>query len=72
MADMKTLAKFSIAEAGQEFSLHIEDDAGHVLEFRATRDQIDLIVDRLDEILSQGDSADEVDPDTDEVKGEAA
>ena len=72
MADMKTLAKFTIAEAGQEFSLHIEDEAGQVMEFSATRDQIDLIVDRLDEILSQSDAADEIDPDADEVKGEAA
>ncbi len=69
MADKKTLAKFTIAEAGEEFSLHIEDAAGHVLEFSATRDQIDLIADRLDEILSQGD---EVEPDDEEVKGEAA
>ncbi len=69
MADKKTLAKFPIAEAGEEFTLHIEDAAGHVLEFRATRDQIDLIADRLDEILSQGD---EVEPDDEEVKGEAA
>ena len=72
MADTKTLAKFSIAEAGQDFSLHIEDEAGQVLELSATRDQIDLIADRLDEILSQGDSADEVQVDDDEVKGEAA
>ena len=71
MADMKTLAKFTIAEAGEDFSLHIEDEAGHVLEFSATRDQIDLIADRLDEILSQSDSGDEVGGD-EEAKGEAA
>lgn len=71
MADMKTLAKFTIAEANEAFSLHIEDEAGHVLEFSATRDQIDLIADRLDEILSQDDTADEVDAD-EAVKGEAA
>ncbi len=68
MADIKTLAKFTIAEAGEDFSLHIEDEAGHVLEFSATRDQIDLIADRLDEILSQDDSADEVDAGGDEIK----
>ena len=72
MADTKTLAKFTIAEAGENFSLHIEDEAGHALEFSATRDQIDLIADRLDEVLSKGDAADEVEPDDDEVKGEAA
>ena len=69
MADKKTLAKFTIAEAGEEFSLHIEDAAGHVLEFSATRDQIDLIADRLDEILSKGD---EIEFDDEEVKGDAA
>ncbi len=68
MADIKTLAKFTIAEAGEDFSLHIEDEAGHVLEFSATRDQIDLIADRLDEILSQDDSADEVDASGAETK----
>ena len=69
MADTKTLAKFTIVEADEAFSLHIEDEAGHVLEFSATRDQIDLIADRLDEILSQDDSADEVDAD-EKVEGE--
>ena len=54
MADTKTLSKFTIAEAGEGFSLHIEDDAGQLLELSATRDQIDLIADRLDEIPVAG------------------
>ena len=61
MAATKKLAKFTITEAGEGFSLHIEDEAGHVLELSATREQIDLIVDTLDEILSRDDSADEID-----------
>ena len=69
MADVKKLAKFTILEADKAFSLHIEDEAGHVLELSATRDQIDVIVDKLDEILSQDDSADEIDGDDNEVKG---
>jgi len=69
MADVKKLAKFTVLEVDQAFSLHIEDEAGDVLELSATRDQIDIIVDRLDEILSQDDSADEIDGDEDEVKG---
>lgn len=60
MAATKKLAKFTITEAGEGFALHIEDEAGDVLELSATRDQIDVIADTLDEILEQGDDADEV------------
>ena len=60
MAEAKKLAKFTITEAGEGFSLHIEDEAGHVLELSATREQIDLIVDTLDDLLEEGDDADEV------------
>ena len=63
MASMKKLAKFTVTEAGEDFSLHIEDDAGQVLELGATRDQVDIIADKLDELLSQGDSADEIEDD---------
>ena len=75
MAATKKLAKFTVTEAGEDFNLHIEDEAGHVLELSATRDQVDLIVDTLDELLSQDDSADEVGDDEvedggDEVKDE--
>ena len=60
MAATKKLAKFTVTEAGDAFNLHIEDEVGHVLELTATRDQIDLIDDALDELLSRDDSADEV------------
>ena len=60
MAATKKLARFTITEAGEDFSLHIQDEAGHVLELSATRDQVDVIADKLDELLSQDDSADEV------------
>ena len=68
MAATKKLAKFTVSEAGEDFSLHIEDDAGHVLELSATRDQVDVIADKLDELLSQDDSADEIEDD--EVEGD--
>ena len=61
MAAAKKLAKFNVAAAGEDFRLHIEDDAGHVLELSATRDQVDVIADKLDELLSEDDSADEID-----------
>ena len=78
MAATKKLAKFTVTEAGADFNLHIEDEAGHVLELSATRDQIDVIADKLDELLSEDDSADEVEDDEaedgdladDEVKDE--
>ncbi|RYC32977.1 hypothetical protein D3273_05835 [Lichenibacterium minor] len=76
MAATKKLAKFTVTEAGDDFNLHIEDEAGHVLELSATRDQVDVIADKLDELLSQDDSADEIDDDEaedgdeDEVKDE--
>ena len=60
MAAAKKLAKFTITEAGEGFNLHIEDEAGHVLELTATREQVDLIDDTLEEILEDGDDADEV------------
>ena len=68
MAATKKLAKFALSEAGEGFDLHIEDEAGHVLELSSTRDQLDVIADKLDEVLSQDDSADEVEDD--EAEGE--
>ncbi len=68
MAATKKLAKFTVTEAGESFNLHIEDEAGHVLELSATRDQVDVIADKLDELLSQDDSADEIEGD--EVEGD--
>ena len=77
MAATKKLARFTVTEAGEDFNLHIEDEAGHVLELSATRDQVDVIADKLDELLSQDDSADEIEDDEvedgaeeDEVKDE--
>ena len=63
MAATKKLAKFTVTEAGEDFGLYIEDETGRVLELVATRDQVDLIADSLDDFLSRDDSADEVDED---------
>ena len=60
MAATKKLAKITITEAGEDFNLHIEDEAGHVLELTATREQLDVIDEALGEILDEGDNADEV------------
>lgn len=63
MAETKKLAKFTAVPEGEEFQLHIEDDGGDTLELTATREQIDVIVDSLDELLAQDDTLDEVDDD---------
>ena len=66
MAATKKLAKFTVTEAGEDFGLYIEDEAGRVLELVATRDQVDLIADSLDDFLSRDDSADEIDNDAED------
>ena len=60
MAASKKLAKFTVIEAGESFNLHIEDDAGDVLELSATRVQVDVIADALADLLEDGDDADEL------------
>ena len=56
----KTLSTFRVEEKGDGYSLHIEDDAGETIEFEATAEQLDLIVETLDDLLGDDDSADEV------------
>ncbi len=55
----KTLSKFTITEAGDDYMLHIEDDAGETIEFTATYDQLDLLVEAIDQHLD--DDAEEMD-----------
>ena len=67
--EAKALAKFTISEDGDGFRLHIEDDGGDTLELTATADQLDLIAEAVDNLLSKDDSADEVDAgDDDEIE----
>ncbi|MDQ4059756.1 MAG: hypothetical protein M3145_01425 [Pseudomonadota bacterium] len=56
MADERKLARFILSPAGEGFRLHIEDDGGHVLEITATRDQLDVLADALDDLLLTADS----------------
>ena len=56
MARSKTLTQFRIEGSGDKFQLHIEDDAGETIEFGVTRDQLDVIVDHLDDILNEDDA----------------
>jgi hypothetical protein len=52
----KSLSQFRINPKGEGYELHIEDDAGETIEFEVTRDQLDVIVDHLDDILEEDDS----------------
>jgi hypothetical protein len=59
-SDRKTLSRFTVQRRGDRFSLHIEDGAGEVIEFEATPEQIDVIVDALDDMLEEDDAGDQV------------
>lgn len=50
---MRQLAKFSISVRAEDFVLHLEDDAGEMLEFAASPEQLDAVIDALDELLSE-------------------
>ncbi len=60
MAATNNLARFEVGGSGKVFTLHVEDENGNKLELVASRDQLDVIADSLDDILLQDDSADEV------------
>lgn len=49
----RKLAKFTITEAGDDYMLHIEDDAGETIEITATYDQLDVLVEAIDEHLDE-------------------
>lgn len=57
----KTLSKFVVQPKGDGFSFHIEDDAGETIEFEATRDQLDVLAESLEDLLGDDDSVDAVD-----------
>lgn len=66
----RTLAKFTIvpSEDAKGFVFHVEDDTGEILEVEASRDQIEVIADALDDVLSQDDASGLGDGDDDEDK----
>jgi hypothetical protein len=52
---MRQLAKFSISVREEDFVLHLEDDAGEALDFAASPEQLDTVIDALDELLSENE-----------------
>ena len=57
-ADTKALARFTAKQARDGFTLHIEDGSGEMLKLTATRDQLDVIADALDDLLADTEEDD--------------
>ena len=49
----KTLERFTITRAADDYLLTIEDDAGDIIEMTASFDQLDLITEELDRALDE-------------------
>jgi hypothetical protein len=52
---MRQLAKFAISVRETDFVLHLEDDAGEAMDFAASPEQLDAVIDAIDELLSESD-----------------
>lgn len=62
----RTLAQFTITADGDgDYTLHLEDDDGETLEFTASFEQLDLIVEAIEEQLDD-DEEDVLGADEDE------
>jgi len=58
---MRQLVGFDIAVRETDFLLRFEDEAGEGVEFACSPEQLDLMIDALDQLLSQDDDAFAVD-----------
>jgi hypothetical protein len=74
MADIKTkmLSRFTAKQGGDSFTLHIEDESGGTLELAATRDQLDVIADALDDLLADTEEDDATGAAEDEIEEDKA
>ena len=52
---MRQLAKFSIEVREEDFVLTLVDDAGDNADYATSPEQLDLIIDALDELLTEED-----------------
>ncbi len=52
---MRQLAQFSISVRDTDFVLHLQDDAGEALDFAATPEQLDAVIDAIDDLLSENE-----------------
>jgi hypothetical protein len=55
MPVMRQLARFAISVRADDFVLHLQDEAGEKMDFAATPDQLDAVIDALDELLSENE-----------------
>jgi hypothetical protein len=60
MADAKTLSQFNAVQTDDGARLTLEAEDGSTAEFEATFEQLELMADVLDDILSANDDATEV------------
>ena len=60
MAQMKKLERFAAVQSDDGAQLTIEAEDGSVVELEATFEQLEIIADTLDDILSDNDDATEV------------
>lgn len=58
---MRQLAGFDISVRDTDFLLRFEDEAGEGVEFACSPEQLDLMIDALDDLLSEDDDAFAVD-----------
>lgn len=61
----KTLERFTLTRAADDFLLTIEDDQGDTVELIVTVDQLDLMTEELDRAMEEDEVA-ALDDDTDE------
>ena len=54
---MRQLAHFAISIRESDFVLHLEDDAGEQMDFAASPEQLDAIIDALDDLLSENEES---------------
>jgi hypothetical protein len=52
---MRQLSRFAISVRADDFVLHLQDEAGEKMDFAATPDQLDAVIDALDEMLSENE-----------------
>ncbi|WP_137864842.1 MULTISPECIES: hypothetical protein [unclassified Sphingomonas] len=63
----RTLAQFSITpDSDGDYTLHLEDDDGETLEFTASFEQLDLIVEAIEDVIDSDEEDALADEDDDE------
>ena len=60
MAQTKKLERFAAVQSDEGAQITIEAEDGGIVEFEATFEQLELMADTLDDILSANDDATEV------------